>query len=141
MDFANLRNLSKRDICNLYEVPLPLIEMTDSTFSNAEAARKHFFGTVIIPMCTRICKRFSDHALLKSANLSLVFDYSGVEELRENRGLQATVAAQLFGIGVPLNDALELSGIEGYAYPWGKEGFLPMSLAPRIYDAEASFSL
>lgn len=134
MDFVNLRNLSKRDICNLYEVPLPLIEMTDSTFSNAEAARKHFFGTVIIPMCQRICKRLTDHPLFRDNNLLLVFDFSGVEELRENRQQQSQVAQQLFSIGVPLNDALTLAGIEGYEYEWGKEGFLPMSL---VHASEA----
>ena len=48
MDFANLRDQGKRDITNLLDMPLTLVEMVDATFDNVSEGRKEFWSNVQI---------------------------------------------------------------------------------------------
>tara|TARA_B100000519_G_scaffold192314_1_gene193611 strand:+ start:1914 stop:4166 length:2253 start_codon:yes stop_codon:yes gene_type:complete len=76
-------NASIKDLCNLYGVPVQLLNNTDSTtYDNYRIARKVLFTNAVIPELNKIRDEFNRWLVpLFGENLYFDFDYSAIPEL------------------------------------------------------------
>lgn len=78
-------NASIKDLCNVYSVPVQLLNNTDtSTYNNMVEAKKSLYQNAVIPELNKI-KDELNRWLVPSfgENLYLDFDYSNIAELQE----------------------------------------------------------
>ena len=78
-------NASIKDLCNIYSVPVQLLNNTDtSTYNNMVEAKKTLYQNAVIPELNKI-KDELNRWLVPSfgENLYLDFDYSNIAELQE----------------------------------------------------------
>lgn len=94
MDFANLRSMTKRDITNLLDLPLPLIEMVESTFDNAAESRKEYWSNV--QMAAReMTEQLSESFLFLREGITCRHDFSDVKALQEDEDKVSQIAVRL----------------------------------------------
>lgn len=79
-------NASQKDICNVYGVPIELMNNTDSTtYNNKNEAKKALYQNAIIPKLIQFRDEFNRWAVQKYGDdLYFDFDFSAVPELQED---------------------------------------------------------
>lgn len=78
-------NASVKDLCNVYGVPVQLLNNTDSsTYNNMKEAKKALYQNVVIPELLKIRDELNRWLVPQFGdNLYLDFDFSAVPELQE----------------------------------------------------------
>lgn len=88
LDFIAGKNLSAREIAQVYGVPPMLVGVPgDATFANYREARYHLWEDTIIPLLDHLCDEFNHWLLPKYGNLSLrlCFDLESIPALAPRR--------------------------------------------------------
>jgi len=78
-------NASIKDLCNIYQVPVQLLNNTDtSTYNNMIEAKKSLYQNAVIPELNKIKDELNRWLVPAfGENLYLDFDYSNIAELQE----------------------------------------------------------
>ena len=78
-------NASIKDLCNIYNVPVTLLNNTESsTFNNVKEAKKALYQNCVIPELNKIQDELNRWLAPKyGENLCIEFDYSVIPELQE----------------------------------------------------------
>lgn len=78
-------NASIRDLCNIYNVPVQLLNNTDSsTYNNMKEAKKALYQNAVIPHLVKIREELNRWLVPKfGENLYLDFDFTVIPELQE----------------------------------------------------------
>ena len=78
-------NASIKDLCNVYQVPVQLLNNTDtSTYNNMVEAKKSLYQNAVIPELNKIRDELNRWLVPSfGENLYLDFDYSNIAELQE----------------------------------------------------------
>ena len=87
MDYANLEKMASNSIYNRFGIPLALIDLTGSTFSNVEASIPYFFHSTVLPVANKIfsnlskciCPRFG----LDSRRFKITYDINKINQLEK----------------------------------------------------------
>ena len=79
-------NASIKDLCNIYNVPVQLLNNTDSsTYNNMKEAKKALYQNVVIPELTKISDELNRWlAPQYGPNICIEFDYSMIPEMAED---------------------------------------------------------
>ncbi len=90
--FAELLELTDRQICIAAGIPKPLVEPTDSTFANTDGARGILWTNTLIPLAIRYAATIREQLIAvhfpEEAD-GFEFDTSGVPELQESANAKA----------------------------------------------------
>lgn len=78
-------NASIKDLCNIYNVPVQLLNNTDSsTYNNMKEARKALYLNAVIPQLNKVRDELNRWLAPKYGdNVCIDFDYSSIAELQE----------------------------------------------------------
>jgi HK97 family phage portal protein len=78
-------NASIKDLCNIYNVPVSLLNNTESsTFNNVKEAKKALYQNCVIPELNKIADELNRWLAPKyGEKLCIEFDYSSIPELQE----------------------------------------------------------
>ena len=78
-------NASIKDLCNIYNVPVTLLNNTESsTFNNVKEAKKALYQNCVIPELNKIADELNRWLAPKYGDkLCIEFDYSAIPELQE----------------------------------------------------------
>jgi HK97 family phage portal protein len=78
-------NASIKDLCNIYNVPVSLLNNTESsTFNNVKEAKKALYQNCVIPELNKIADELNRWLAPKyGEKLCIEFDYSAIPELQE----------------------------------------------------------
>ena len=78
-------NASIKDLCNIYNVPVQLLNNTDSSsYNNQKEAKKALYQNVVIPELIKIKDELNRWLVPKFGdNLCIEFDFSVIPELQE----------------------------------------------------------
>jgi len=126
-------NASIKDLCNIFSVPVQLLNNTESsTYNNMREAKKALYQNAVIPELDKLRDELNRWLVpLYGENLFLDFDYSSISELQQE---QEKIVAQLsqsywlssnekrMAMGYGLDDELEI--MNDYLVP---SNFLPIS--------------
>jgi len=118
MDFLESRKFNREEIFIIFGIPLPLAGIGENmTYSNYSESLKIFWKSTIIPLLDDIADAlncsFADEL---GENLTISYDISNVDALRDDEEKKSRIAKTYFDIGVPvseLNVLLDL-GINQY---------------------------
>ena len=131
MDFINSRLQNKRDIAGAFGIsPIFLGDLEQSSYDNMMQARKSLYEDVVLPLLEDIKATLNLRISPLYGDVTITYDVSRVQALREDYTKKVEQARTLFGMGVPfeqINERLEMGFDE---FPgWGL-GYLPFTLAP-----------
>lgn len=126
MDFIGLRKLSKNDICNIFGVPLPMVEMTESTFNNLEGARKEYWVGVQ-ELSSTISDQLSESDLFVRSGLYCKFDFSGVEALKEDEDRKSQIVLRLAQGKIMSVNEIREEFYNSEPVPWGDAPWMSMT--------------
>lgn len=88
MDWLNGKKLSKREICQAFQVPPELIGDAEAkTYSNYQEARKSFYTETILPLMDGIKDQLNLWFEPELGGLRLEYDLDSIEALQEDRKL------------------------------------------------------
>lgn len=89
MDWLQGRKLTKREICQAYQVPPELIGDSESkTYSNYQEARKSFYTETILPLMDKIRDELNSWLVpWFDGSLRLDYDRDDIDALQEDRGM------------------------------------------------------
>lgn len=79
-------NSSIKDLCNIYNIPVQLLNNTDSsTYNNMKEAKKALYQNAVIPELVKLRDELNRWLTPKyGANLYIDFDFSAIPELQED---------------------------------------------------------
>ena len=79
------QNASVKELCNIYGVPVQLLNNTDSsTYNNMKEAKKSLYQNAVIPQLIKLREELNRWLVPKFGdNLYLDFDFSSIPELQE----------------------------------------------------------
>lgn len=132
LDFVNSRHSLRVEICSALDVPPPLVGIyDDATLANIKTARQIFWLDGLLPLLAMLLSKLN-HSLAKDFGDEWVIraDLSNVEALQEDRSAKLDDLKKLFGMGVPLNQAVQFLEIALDEVPGGDIGYLAAGLLP-----------
>lgn len=104
----------------------------DLQLATAQIADKKYWTDTIIPEGRYIedvvNARLFSGKIREVQNQYALFDFSGIEALRDDMDKKSEIATRLFNIGIPLNDINERLEMGFDEYEWGDAGYIPFSL-------------
>lgn len=117
LQFVEMMKMTKEDILEVFRVPKSLLGLTDTTFANANEAKKAFWSSKLIPIM-KMVEQFLYVGFFKRLNQPyyLQFNYASIPELQEDMLAKVQVAEKLYNMGVPfalINEKLEF-GFESF---------------------------
>jgi SPP1 gp7 family putative phage head morphogenesis protein len=131
MDYIQSRTANKQDIAAAFGLdPWWLGDKTSSTYNNVNEARKALYETTIIPLLEDIKGTLNQRIAPMYGDVTITYDISNVEALREDYGKKVEQATRLWAMGIPfreINKKLEMGFEE---FPGWENGYLPFSVAP-----------
>lgn len=129
MEFPELRRMSREQICACFHVPPIMIGVFDAVYKAVDQVMKRdFWSETLIPLKALVESSFNRHLLGPTAGVSVLWDTSNVEALRENETEKADIVKKYFDMGVPFNDLNKRFKLGFQDYAWGDTGFLPIGL-------------
>ncbi len=132
MDFINSRKMTAIEIAAIFQVPPPLLGLTENTpYANMKEARKIWWLDTIIPLLDDLRSAFNmGIARDFGENVRINYDLSQVEALRADLKELTEIAKNLFGMGVPFNEINKRLELGFDEFKWGSEGYIPSNLLP-----------
>lgn len=135
VDFIQTRQMTKSEILATLGVPLQIVDSTDSTFSNADTARRVWWEDTLFPLAgliggallTQLVSEFSD---IKVEQYRVVPDTSMVHALLVAINEKLDAALKLQQLGYTTNQINERLALGMPDIEWGNQGFVPSSLVP-----------
>jgi HK97 family phage portal protein len=127
MDFMNLRDTGKRDITNLLDMPLTLVEMVNATFDNVSEGRKEFWSNVQI-IGKEITGQLSESFLFTRENLWCEFDYSDVKPLQEDEDRLSQIGQRLASSALFSVNEIRERLYKAPPVAWGDRPWIPIGL-------------
>lgn len=131
MNFDYLDQRNEVRIAGPLGVPVTLLGtrsgLSAATYNNKQSDRRMFWEDTMVPEL----KLYEDeyrYFLQGGDDTFVAFDLAGVPALQQDKPLLITAAAQLFGMGMPANMALQTVGLQAEPIPGGDVGYLPLSL-------------
>jgi HK97 family phage portal protein len=87
MDFQNSMSAAAKDIGLVYGVPLPLLTMEASTFSNMDAAQERLWTETVLPLLDLLIKKLSGFLVTQfgETNMRLAYNADSVPALEAKR--------------------------------------------------------
>ena len=133
MGFASLDERNESRILGPFGVPPILvgsrIGLAHATMQNYEEARRQCWEDTLVPELRLFEVEYS-HFLRGADGSFVAFDLSEVPALSRDIGGLVGAAVQLFGIGVPLNQALSMVGLPGVDTPYKEIPFVLSTFTP-----------
>ncbi len=132
MDFINSRKMTAMEICGIYQVPPPMIGLTENTpYANMKEARKIFWLDTIIPVLEDLKSAFNlGLASDFGEGVRINYDLSNVDALRADMAELVGIAKSLFDMGVPFNEINKKLELGFDEFSWGNEGYIPANYLP-----------
>jgi predicted transcriptional regulator len=124
MDFVEQFRLNRDAVMACLLVHKAALGVTDDlNRATIEAARKMVWSNLLIPMAAYIESRLYAHLFRRFDDGKRwgIFDISGVPELADDVQTKAEALRTLVDSGVPMNDAVRVSGLDLPLYAWGEE--------------------
>ena len=113
--------VSKLDICNVYNYPSLLLGIGTGTYDNQREAKLTFYEDVVIPHLQELRDGLNRNFISKFGNdICIDYDLSGVHVLQERNLRQAEAVSQLQGIAT-LNEARAKLGLPKFSGPEGEQ--------------------
>lgn len=131
MDFAQMKNLSARDIALAFGVPAQLVGIPDAqTYSNMAEARLALYEETIIPLLRHIESDLNEWLVpLFGEDLTLKYDVDSIPAVTERRRMVTDNILRAVNEGViTRNEARERLGLEPIT--GGDEVYIPANLFP-----------
>ena len=114
-------NISRMDICNVYNFPPLLLGIGTGTYDNQREAKLSLWEDVIIPHLMELRDSLNRHFAYKfGKDICLDYDLSNVLILQERINKQAEAISQLSGV-LTLNEARAILGKKPYNGPEGEQ--------------------
>ncbi|MHA1302182.1 MAG: phage portal protein, partial [Candidatus Heimdallarchaeaceae archaeon] len=106
MDFINSRKMTATEICAIFQVPPPLVGLTEKTpYANMKEARAIFWLDTIIPLLEDLQSGINLVLTPEfGQGIEVYPDLSGVEALKKYFAEQVETAEKLWNMGVPFNE-------------------------------------
>lgn len=132
LDFVNSRQKVWEEICSVMGVPPSMVGlMENATLANIETARRIFWSDTIVPALRRIKYQLTAQLAAQFGPEWVIdYDVSGVEALRADTGKQLEHVRKLWDMGVSLQDAAAIVGVEIGDVPLSDIAYLPAGLLP-----------
>lgn len=124
MDFVEQFRLNRDAVMACLLVHKAALGVTDDlNRATIDAARKMVWSNLLIPMAAYIESRLYAHLFRRFDDGKRwgIFDISGVPELADDVQTKAEALRTLVDSGVPMNDAVRVSGLDLPLYAWGEE--------------------
>ena len=131
-------NGTVKDLCNIYNIPVQLLNNTDSsTYNNMKEAKKAMYQNAVIPELIKIRDELNRWLVPQfGANLYLDFDFTMISEMQEEVDkLVAQLASAWWITPNEKRDAMNYGKDEVNAYM--NDYFIPTSLAPQNVSIDA----
>jgi len=131
-------NGTVKDLCNIYNIPVQLLNNTDSsTYNNMKEAKKAMYQNAVIPELIKIRDELNRWLVPQfGANLYLDFDFTMISEMQEEVDkLVSQLAAAWWITPNEKRDAMNYGKDEVNAYM--NDYFIPTSLAPQNVTIDA----
>ena len=135
MQFLETRRLLRQEIGAIYKVPESIMgfnESKSSALSGGGAAINEERLSFVQQNIGTKCHRYEAAVdpIIKTFGDDLVgwFDIDSLPIMQDSRRARVAAAAQVFAMGVPLNDINRVYDLGFPEYKWGKVGMLPMNL-------------
>lgn len=133
MDFVNSLHFYREDVCMVYGVPLPMIQvMRDATLANVAGMEVGFWRNTMIPFADLV-KATLNRGLIpreQRGEVRICYDLAGVKVLQEDRTAQVTNYATLVQNGQPPNAAAKYVGMDVEDVLGGDEAYIAGTLVP-----------
>jgi len=124
MDFVEQFRLNRESILACLLVHKAAMGVTDDlNRATIDAARKMMWSNLLIPMGSYIEDRLNAHLFSRFNNGREwgCFDISGVPELADDVQMKADALRTLVDSGIPMNDAVRVTGLDLPLYGWGDD--------------------
>ena len=131
-------NGTVKDLCNIYNIPVQLLNNTDSsTYNNMKEAKKAMYQNAVIPELIKIRDELNRWLVPQfGANLYLDFDFTMISEMQEEVDKLVSQLASAWWITPnEKRDAMNYGKDEINAYM--NDYFIPTSLAPQNVSIDA----
>jgi HK97 family phage portal protein len=131
-------NGTVKDLCNIYNIPVQLLNNTDSsTYNNMKEAKKAMYQNAVIPELIKIRDELNRWLVPQfGANLYLDFDFTMISEMQEEVDKLVSQLASAWWITPnEKRDAMNYGKDEVNAYM--NDYFIPTSLAPQNVSIDA----
>jgi HK97 family phage portal protein len=131
-------NGTVKDLCNIYNIPVQLLNNTDSsTYNNMKEAKKAMYQNAVIPELIKIRDELNRWLVPQfGANLYLDFDFTMISEMQEEVDKLVNQLASAWWITPnEKRDAMNYGKDEVNAYM--NDYFIPTSLAPQNVSIDA----
>jgi HK97 family phage portal protein len=131
-------NGTVKDLCNIYNIPVQLLNNTDSsTYNNMKEAKKAMYQNAVIPELIKIRDELNRWLVPQfGANLYLDFDFTMISEMQEEVDKLVSQLASAWWITPnEKRDAMNYGKDEVNAYM--NDYFIPTSLAPQNVTIDA----
>ena len=134
MDFIESRKLTRQEICALYGVPTPLVQIfDDAPLANVQIARRIFWSDTVVPVLEDL-----DDTLNRSltpefgdpASLRIDYDVSHIDVFMDDFAGLVETAERLWGMGVPFNEVNQRLSLGFDPIAGGDTGLVPANVVP-----------
>lgn len=124
-------NASVKDLCNIYGVPVQLLNNTDSsTFNNMKEAKKSLYQNAVIPELTKIRDELNRWLIPKfGSDLYFDYDYSAISELQDDMDKLVTQLGNAWWL-TPNEKRIAMSYGEDAETDSFNDYYIPANLAP-----------
>ena len=132
MDYIASRLQNLRSIASVFGLdPWWVGDREHSTYNNVQEARKALYIDVIIPLLDDIAATMNlQIAPLYEEGITITYDTSNVEALREDYGKKVDQAVKLFSMGVPVSQANEILELGLTEFTGWDNSYLPFNVMP-----------
>lgn len=108
-EFVETERSAKRTICEVFGVPISLVDFDNERFQLSEEQPKLLYENTIIPECERISKMINDNVLPwldDSGDVEFGFDYDQIRAMLDDQVKRATaINARLLAGNLTVNEA------------------------------------
>jgi HK97 family phage portal protein len=113
VDFIESSRRNRDTIVAGFGIPVTAVSGDKATYNNARTSRRTFWESAVLPVLTEIADSltYGLHEVLEDGE-EIKFDTSSIKDLQESRKEQVQVAKDLVSIGVELETALDMAGLE-----------------------------
>ena len=132
-EWLEQRKFSRDEIGAIFGVPDEIMGFGRDTYENFSTALKAYWRLTLMPLLAHRDETATRHLRRMGVlrpDERLVSDLSDVLALQENINEQIAGARELWSMGVPLNTAVQVVGLDMESVPGGDTGYLPFNLVP-----------